>query len=90
MQKIGIRKLMINSEDKRLEEILSQEVQNKEKYLATLIPQIIRKTRDPKKVNNLSSRYNRSIAYTERLMRNYESNSRYGVTNHVKHGQIAN
>lgn len=59
-------------------------MRHKEKYLNSLIPNIVKKTRDPNKTNNIDSRFNRSRAYTERLLQNYASQKNFGVGNHLK------
>ena len=58
-------------------------MKEKQKYLNTLIPTLIRKTRDGK-VGNLNSRYNRSRAYADRLLQNYSSQKHYGMRNNKK------
>lgn len=62
-EKIGIKRLIVKEEDRKLTEILKEETKEGEKYLQKLIPKIIRKTRDLNKIDNLNSRYNRSRTY---------------------------
>lgn len=59
-------------------------MKHKDKYLNILIPAIVKKTRDPNKTNNLDSRFNRSRAYTERLLQNYQSQKNFGAGFHLK------
>ena len=66
-----------------LTQLLNQEMKEKQSYLRTLIPSIVRKTRDPNKTNNLDSRFNRSRAYAERLLQNYLSQQKFGIGNHL-------
>lgn len=83
-EKVGMKKLMIKEEDEQLNKILHEENKDREKYLQKIIPNIIKKTRDFNKTNNLNSRYERSRSYAERLLHNYKSHANFGMHNNVK------
>ena len=55
-----------------------------------MIPNIVKKTRDPNKTNNIDSRFNRSRAYTERLLQNYKSQKHFGAQNNLNRGNKKN
>lgn len=59
-------------------------MRHQEKYLKSIIPNIIKKTRDPNRTNNIDSRFHRSRAYTERLLQNYQSQKYFGAENNIK------
>lgn len=58
---------MIEKEDEKLVQVMKQQMSGRKDYLRTIIPSLVRKTRDNQRFGNIQSRLERGRAYIDRL-----------------------
>ena len=68
----GIRKIMITKEDEYLSKVMGEEMQGRKDYLKSIVPTLVRRTRDGDRFGNLQSRIERGRAYANRLEHNFD------------------
>ena len=68
----GIKNMMVQQEDKLLTNTLQQQMTSRKTYLKSIVPMLVRKTRDNNRVGNLQSRLERGRAYLDRLEHNFD------------------
>lgn len=68
----GLRQMLIDKEDHQLRDILQEQFSNRKEYLKSIVPTIVKRTRDNNHFGNLYSRVERGRAYLDRLEHNYE------------------
>jgi hypothetical protein len=69
----GLKKIMIEKEDQQLGQLIEEQLTGRKDYLRTIIPMLVRKTRDNSNYGNFHSRLERGRAYIDRLEHNFDN-----------------
>lgn len=64
--------MIIDKEDNKLRDILQEQFSNRKEYLRSIVPVLVKKTRDNHHFGNLYSRVERGRAYLDRLEHNFD------------------
>lgn len=68
----GLRQILIEKEDHQLTDILQHQFTGRKDYLRSIVPVLVKKTRDNNHFGNLHSRVERGRAYLDRLDHNFD------------------
>jgi FAD synthase len=63
----GLKQMLIDKEDTKLRQILQEQFSSRKDYLKSVVPILVKKTRDNHHFGNLHSRVERGRAYLDRL-----------------------
>jgi hypothetical protein len=72
LKKKGLKQMLIDKEDHQLKDILQEQFSSRKEYLQSIVPTLVKRTRDNHHFGNLHSRVERGRAYLDRLEHNFD------------------